>query len=345
MSQELSKINKLASLDEFHFLLTEALNDTQAIQKEDLSALCVRKSVNLRFSFENTLLFLKILSIIDFKPDGSISKSRNINWEDIKSHQEFAVLILVKIFNYLENSGQLRSVFGDKMMMLDQRDNLIVLYSNRIPLNFSCIKIFLLNAEIAVIDRNLANRLIISKDYEEHFKPFLIPKNEITEPIIEIPIPESPSVETLHPPGLKFFISYSHKDEEFKEGLRSHFIGMIDNKTIKAWDGREILPGEDWDYEIKKKLEEANVILFLVSSDFMNSDYIKDVEIKHALERYERKEVKIVPVIVRPCDFDSLPLNKHLAVPTGRKPIIRWDDRDEAYLDVVTNIKRMLGLI
>lgn len=344
MSKELSKIDKLASLDELHFLLLEVLNDIQAIQKEDLSALCLRKSVNLRFSFENTLLFLNILSIIDFTPDGSIRKSRNINWEDMKSHQELAALILTRIFNYLENNGQLDLIFGERVMVLEQRENLIVLYSNRIPLHFSCIKIFLLNAEIALIDRNLTNRLIISKEYQEYFKPILLPKNEPPKATTETLIPESQSDEIQQPGGFNLFISYSHKDEDFKNELMSHFKGMIDKGTIKAWEGRAILPGQDWDLEIKKKLEEATVILFLVSSAFMDSDYIKDVEIKHAIERYDKKEVKIVPVILRPCDFDSLPLNKHLAVPTGRKPISRWDDRDEAYLDVVNHIKRMLGL-
>lgn len=342
MSKELSKIDKLASLDELHFLLLEVLNDAQAIQKEDLSSLCLRKSVNLRFSFENTLLFLNILSIIDFNPDGSIRKSRNINWEEIHAHKELAVLILTRIFNYLEHSGQLELVFGEGVMTSEQQDSM-VLYSNRIPLHFSCIKIFLINAKIVIIDQNLPNRLIVCKEYTDCFKSILV-KAKMVDPIVQAPPPEENHDKINSPSGYNFFISYSHKDEEFKEELMSHFKGMIGNGTIKAWEGRAILPGQDWDLEIKKKLEEATVILFLVSSAFMDSDYIKDVEIKHAIERYERKEVKIVPVILRPCDFDSLPLNKHLAVPTGRKPISRWDDRDEAYLDVVTNIKRMLGL-
>lgn len=344
MSKELSKIDKLASMDEFHFLLIEALDGAQAIQKEDLSSLCIRKSVNLRFAFESTLLFLNVLSIIDFQLDGSISKSRDINWEDIHSHQELAVLILLKIFNYLEHSGKLELVFGEKMMILDQREDAIILYSNRIPLHFSCIRIFLLNTGIALIDRNLVNRLIISKEYQEYFKPILASKSETSVATGEISIPESQSGETSQVRGLNVFISYSFKDEKYKNELMSHFKGLIDNGTIKVWDGRVILAGEDWDREIKKNLKEATVILFLISSDFMDSAYIKDVEIKNAIERYDRQEVKIIPIIVRPCYFENHPLNRFLAIPTGKKAISSWSNEDEAYLDVVIHIKRILKI-
>lgn len=343
MSKELSKIDKLASLDEFHFLLMEALQGIQPVPKEDLALLCKHKSINFLFSFENTLLFLSTIAVIDFQADGSVVKSKAINWKNIQSHQELSILILVRIFEYLDKKKLLQFVFGGNVMISEQPGDLIVLYSNQMPLNFSCIKIFLLHAEIVIIDRNLPNRLLVDKKYEEYFRPILESKPKTPEAIVKIPPPDTESGEAPQARGFNFFISYSFKDEKYKIALKSHFKGLIDNGTIKAWDGKAILPGEDWDQEIKKKLEEATVILFLVSSDFMNSDYIKDVEIKHALERYERKEVKIVPVIIRPCDFDSLPLNKHLAVPTGRKPITTWDNADEAYLDVVTNIKKILG--
>jgi len=343
MSKELSKIDKLASLDELHFLLLEILTDTRGIPKEDLSSLCIRKSVNLRFSFENTVLFLSVFSIIDVNSDGSISKSRAISWETIQTHKDLATLILTKIFSYLEQSTQLELVFGKKVIEPGKHEDLI-LYSNRIPLHFSCIRIFLLNAGIVTIDQNLPNRLVVEKKYEEYFRSILTSKNEVSESVVKISPPESKPVEIPESRGFNFFISYSFKDEGYKVALTSHFKGLIGKGRIKAWDGRAILPGEDWDQEIKHKLEEADVILFLVSSDFMDSDYIHDVEIKHALERYDRKEVKIIPVILRPCDFDSLPLNKHLAIPTGKKPISLWPNTDEAYLDVVKHIKRMLDL-
>lgn len=342
MSKELSKIDKLASLDELHFLLMEALHDSHPMQKEDLALLCRHRSINFMLSFENTLLFLSTLAIIDVQPEGTVTKSKTITWPHIQSHQELSALILVKLLEYLSIKKLLPLAFGEKVMISKQPGNLIVLHSSQMSLSVSYIKIFLLHAGIVIIDRNLPNRLIVDKKYEEYFRPLF--ESNIPPPETPIKIIPPKVSEVSQARGFNFFISYSFKDEAYKIALKSHFMGLISNGSIKAWDGRAILPGEDWDQEIKKKLEEATVILFLVSSDFMDSDYIKDVEIKHALERYERKEVKIIPIIVRPCDFDNHPLNKLMAVPTGRKPISTWKNADEAYLDVVINIRRILKL-
>ncbi len=342
MSKELSKIDKLASLDEFHFLLMEALHGIQPIQKEDLEFLCKHKSLNFMLSFENTLLFLSTLAVIDFQLDGSVAKSKTITWENIQSHQELSALILVRIFEYLDKKRLSQFVFGEKVIIYEQPGDLIVLYSNQMPLNFSCIKIFLLHAGIVIIDRNLPNRLVVDKHYEKYFRPILGSKPELPEAVVKISSSDTESGKAPQARGFNFFISYSFKDDHFKNELKSHFKGLINNGTIKAWDGKGILPGQDWDQEIKNKLKEADVILFLLSSDFMNSDYIKDVEIKNAIERHKRGEVRIVPVIIRPCDFASSLFSKFLAVPTDKLAISLWPNADEAYLDVVNHIKRML---
>lgn len=342
MSKELSKIDKLANLDELHFILMEACQGIQPVQKNDLASLCENKSLNLMLSFESTLQFLRVLSVIDFQTDGVIAKSKIIAWENVRSHQELAALILDRIIDYLEKTKQIQTVFGEKVMASEQPDNSIVLYSNQMPLSFSCIKIFLFHAEIVIIDRDLPNRLVVDKKYEQYFRPLLELKLTAPEPEAIMSTPDVIPNEASPVRGYNVFISYSFKDEEYKRGLTSHFRGLIGTRAIKAWDGRAILPGEDWDQEIKKKLEEADVILFLISADFMDSDYINDVEIKNAIDRRDKQQVKIIPVIVRPCDFDNHPLNKYLAVPTHRKAISQWANKDEAYLDIVTHIKRIL---
>ena len=73
----------------------------------------------------------------------------------------------------------------------------------------------------------------------------------------------------------------------------------------------------------------------------MASRYINDVEIKKALDRYEKKEVLIIPIIVRPTDFSSMEISKFQALPKDGKPISTWRDRDEAWLDVVKQLKRV----
>lgn len=86
----------------------------------------------------------------------------------------------------------------------------------------------------------------------------------------------------------------------------------------------------------------SQIILFLVSSSFMASNYIHDVEISEAIKRHEKGEVKIVPIIIRPCDYQSLPLSKYQGLPKDFNPISKWDDRDDAWLDVVNGIKKLL---
>ena len=144
------------------------------------------------------------------------------------------------------------------------------------------------------------------------------------------------------PEKVKVFLSYSNKDHEFREELKKHFSGLTKLNVIKLWYDGLIQPGEPWDATIKRNLEEADYILFLISADFMNSDYINDVEIKRAIERHDRKQVKIIPIIVRPCDHASLPINQLQALPKGAIPISTWPNRDEAYLNIVLEFKRIL---
>ena len=92
------------------------------------------------------------------------------------------------------------------------------------------------------------------------------------------------------------FISYSHKDEEYKNQLIAHLSGLVRNKIIHLWDDRQIKIGDSWDATIKNKLEESDVAIFLISSDFLSSSYINEVEIKKTLERHSKGEILLIPV-------------------------------------------------
>lgn len=137
----------------------------------------------------------------------------------------------------------------------------------------------------------------------------------------------------------------SHKDEAFKDDLESHLSGLKNSGLIETWNDGMIMPGEDWEDQIRKHLETSQIILFLISANFMGSNYINDVEIKHAMERHQKDEIIIIPIIIKPCDWNSLPISKFQALPRGAKPISQWPDHDEAYLDVVSNLKRLLNNI
>lgn len=145
--------------------------------------------------------------------------------------------------------------------------------------------------------------------------------------------------------GVKIFISYAHEDEEFKEGIERHLSGLKESGLIHTWHDRQIKPGELWDEEIKGNLEDCKIILMLVSSYFMQSNYIQDVEIKRALDRSDRNELTIIPIIVRPCDFSSLYISRFHSLPKNTNPIVKWTDREEAYLDVIESLKVLLNIM
>src|SRR5204862_2318703 len=133
----------------------------------------------------------------------------------------------------------------------------------------------------------------------------------------------------------KVFISYSHKDELFKDQLIAHLAVLKIEGVIEEWNDQQLTPGQGWDDKIKAAINEAEVILFLISSDFLASNYIRQNEILTAIERGQRNEVILVPIIIRPCDFEDSHLAKFQAVPKNAKPISTWSNQDEAYLNVV----------
>jgi|GEM_PF-996500 len=142
--------------------------------------------------------------------------------------------------------------------------------------------------------------------------------------------------------AVKVFISYARKDTELKDELAIQLKLLKMQGLVDVWNDREILPGQEWDKEIKGELEKAEIILLLISNDFLASDYINDVEVKKAFERYEKGEVIIIPVIIRPTQFVDFELSKFQALPKDAKPISLWDDRDSAWLYVATGLKRVI---
>jgi len=142
---------------------------------------------------------------------------------------------------------------------------------------------------------------------------------------------------------VKVFVSYAHKDESFKKELdiQLKLIGM--QTPIHIWTDEDITPGQEWDNEIKQALEGADVILLLVSTDFLVSNYINDVEIKKAMERYNRGETLVIPIIIRPTQFTNFELGKFQALPKLGKPIDTWDNRDEAWLNVSQGLLKVFS--
>ena len=106
--------------------------------------------------------------------------------------------------------------------------------------------------------------------------------------------------------ALKVFLSYSHADEPLKEQLDKHLSALKQSGKINTWHDRLIPSGGEWDDEIKTELATADIVLLLISADFIASDYIRNVEIKNAMARHEQGEAKVIPIFLRPCDWQGL---------------------------------------
>ena len=95
------------------------------------------------------------------------------------------------------------------------------------------------------------------------------------------------------------FISYAHEDETWADRLRAQLAPFRQVGLIKDWHDRRIMPGDTWQTAISQELDTAELIVALVSPSFLDSDYIRGVEMARALERHARGDARVVPVILR----------------------------------------------
>jgi hypothetical protein len=142
--------------------------------------------------------------------------------------------------------------------------------------------------------------------------------------------------ETKRP--VRLFYSYSHKDEALRDELITHLTLMKRQGEIAPWHDRAILAGDDWKGQIDKNLEEADIVLLLVSPDFLASDYCYDIELGQALKRHEQGLVRVLPIILRPVVWGKAPFARFQALPRDGKAVVLWPNRDEAWVNVAQGI-------
>jgi hypothetical protein len=123
------------------------------------------------------------------------------------------------------------------------------------------------------------------------------------------------------PRPLSLFISYSHRDDAWRAKLETHLAMLKRSGVFRVWHDRKIGAGREWAGEIDNALEQADVILLLVSADFLDSDYCHDRELRRALERHRQGVACVVPVILRACDWHSSALGPLEAIPRDGRPI------------------------
>lgn len=141
----------------------------------------------------------------------------------------------------------------------------------------------------------------------------------------------------------RLFFSYSHKDEALRDQLEVHLSMLKREGLLETWHDRRIIVGSELDSAIRAELDRADVVLFLVSPDFLASNYCYEEEASYAMQRHEQKLARVIPIILRPCEWHQAPFGKLLAAPTDGKPITKWPDQDDAFLEVTRAIRQAVA--
>lgn len=141
----------------------------------------------------------------------------------------------------------------------------------------------------------------------------------------------------------RVFYSYSHKDAELRERLGTYLAPLRQQQKITDWHDRQIQPGANWETEITSQLDSAELILLLVSADFLASEYCFGVEMERALARLKRGEVKVVPILLKPCLWEESRFSELQIIPRNGKAIASCPSVDEALADVASEIRTLVS--
>jgi hypothetical protein len=167
-------------------------------------------------------------------------------------------------------------------------------------------------------------------------------------PRVEQEIPpgrSAPAVPSVQPPRpLRLMCSYAHEDAELLDRLRRALATLQRQGLIELWDDQRVLAGDVWERGVHQNLDQAEVIILLISQDFISSDYCYEKELPRALERHDQGTARVIPVIVRDVDWQGTEFEKRKikALPHDGKPVRSWPDQDQAWADVARGVRQVV---
>src|SRR6266700_1355231 len=138
------------------------------------------------------------------------------------------------------------------------------------------------------------------------------------------------------------FISYSHQDKAMLKELEKHLSNLRRQKVIASWYDGDIIAGTEWESQIITHLNTDQIILLLISADFMASDFCYSIDMTQAIARHDADQARVLPIILRPSDWKGAPFAKLTVLPTDGKAVTRWPTHDDAFEDVVKGIREAI---
>jgi internalin A len=141
------------------------------------------------------------------------------------------------------------------------------------------------------------------------------------------------------------FISYSHKDAAYLDQLKAALVPYERMGELSLWSDRMIDAGQSWEDVIYMSLRGAALVIMLLSNDFLASDYAMDKELPRAVERHDAGDCIVVPIVIRPCRWEKLPLGKIQAILPGGRAVSQYDKPDDAWLEVTKQLDRVIARV
>ncbi len=297
------------------------------------------------FTYDGKRFFVEdFKDLLNVNSNLSFSKLYNLDIEGISQKQKMEVLMTLD-----ELKVKVRALIGNDKAI--EAVNIVSQWADENNQESLKKNIALLNSEISTLKiKQHFDNVSFSKALRQKAK---VNKSILTllDFIVDDKVITTINVEKIEVKGdmlrrnkpLSIFISYSKKDRELKDELITHLSPLRRRNIVSNWDDRHIIGGELWDDTIKAKLKEADIILFLVSANFINTDYIWNHEIPLAEEQRKNGKARVIPIILKPCQWTKLDFAKQQALPAKGVAVSTFSDRDTAWLEVVESIEKVIN--
>jgi len=173
------------------------------------------------------------------------------------------------------------------------------------------------------------------KDRLTHFpiQPLIVLNREIHR---------SATVTQLLSNAIEVFVSYAPQDESLRDALGTHLSLLKREGVIADWCDRQISAGSDRASEIRDRLNAAQLILLLISPDFLASDDLWNV-VEQSMAQHNAGTTRVIPIRLRPVDCQNAPFAKLQSLPHNGTPITRWENRDEAFLHITQALRTLIA--
>lgn len=150
------------------------------------------------------------------------------------------------------------------------------------------------------------------------------------------------NLEPISNRAIEIFFSYAREDRVLRDALVKQLSSMTQQGLIQSWGEWKISAGSDSDVILGTYLDTSDIILLLISPDFIASEYCRGVEMNRAMERHELGDARVIPIILRPADWLGLPFAKLSPLPANGKAVTLWHNKDAAFFEIAKGIRRVV---